>query len=108
MAESYAHAIANQHDKAQRSDISASLYGISSNNGLMQDLRDAYSATKEEYVKVWLSENRPYWLGNVTVRYDLQIQMWQQRGKKFEEAIHAFDGNQDLPSPESLGMPPMK
>jgi hexosaminidase len=108
MLESYAHAVANQHDKAQRSDISSSLYGISSNNGLMQDLRDAYSATKDEYVKVWLSENRPYWLGNVTVRYDLQIQMWQQRGKKFEEAIHAFDGNKDLPSAESLGVPSMK
>jgi hypothetical protein len=74
----------------------------------MQDLRDAYSATKEEYVKVWLSENRPYWLGNVTVRYDLQIQMWQQRGKKFEESIHAFDSNKDLPSAESLGMPSVK
>ncbi len=49
------------------------MYNISSNNGHMQDLRDAYSATKGEFAQVWLSENRPYWLDNVLVRYDLQL-----------------------------------
>jgi hypothetical protein len=105
MTQSYAQAIAGQHDKAQRSDISASLYGISSNNGEMQDLRDAYSAIKDEYARVWLGENRPYWLGNVLVRYDLQIQMWQQRGVRFAEVIRGFDSQKELPSAESLGMP---
>ena len=52
---------------------------ISGNNGRCQDLRDAYSAVKGEYSQVWLGENRPYWLNNVTVRYDLEIQKWQQR-----------------------------
>ena len=47
---------------------------ISSMNGRCQDLRDAYSAIKSEYSQVWLSENRPYWLNNVTVRYDLAIE----------------------------------
>ena len=54
---------------------------ISGNNGRCQDLRDAYSALKAEYSQVWLSENRPYWLNNVTVRYDLEIEKWQRRGR---------------------------
>ena len=105
MSQNYAKAIAGEHDKDQRSEIYGMLYGISSNNGSMQDLRDAYSATKDEYARVWHSENRPYWLANVLVRYDLQIQKWQQRGWQFEETIRNFDSHKDLPTVESLGLP---
>ena len=105
MAQAYARAFAGQHDKSQRSEIYGLLYGISSNNGNLQDLRDAYSAIRDEYSRVWLGENRPYWLGNVTARYDLQIQKWQQRGWRFDEVIRGFDAQKDLPSAESLGMP---
>jgi N-acetyl-beta-hexosaminidase len=105
MAQDYARAVSGQHDKDQRSEIYGLLYNISSNNGHMQDLRDAYSATKGEFARVWLSENRPYWLDNVLVRYDLQIQKWQQRGWRFAEVIGDFDNHKDLPTAESLGMP---
>jgi hexosaminidase len=107
MAQDYVRAVAGQHDKDQRSEIYGLLYNISSNNGHMQDLRDAYSATKGEFARVWLSENRPYWLDNVLVRYDLQIQKWQQRGWRFAEVIGDFDNHKDLPTAESLGMPPV-
>ena len=49
-----------------------------------------YSALKAEYSQVWLGENRPYWLNNVTVRYDLEIERWQRRGNQFETAIRAW------------------
>ena len=75
--------------------------------GRCQDLRDAYSATKTEYSQVWLGENRPYWLNNVTVRYDLRIEEWQRRGEHFLDAIQDFDDGKDLPSAASLGMPAM-
>ena len=106
MAQDYARAFAGQHDDKQRSEIYGLLYGISSNNGQMQDLRDAYSATKNEFAHVWLGENRPYWLDNVMVRYGLAAQMWQQRGWHFAEIIRGFDNHHDLPSAESLGIPP--
>jgi hypothetical protein len=108
MVQAYAKAVANQHDKSQRSDVSALLYSISDSNGHMQDLRDAYSAIKDEYARVWLGENRPYWLGNVLVRYDLQIQKWQERGWRFAEANRGFDAQKDLPAAESLGFPAAK
>jgi hypothetical protein len=68
-------------------------------------LRDAYSALKAEYSQVWLSENRPYWLNNVTVRYDLEIERWQRRGDLFLQAIRDRDNGKDLPAPESLELP---
>ncbi len=71
---------------AARGDRTACSSEISSNNGRCQDLRDAYSALKSEYSQVWLSENRPYWLNNVTVRYDLEIERWQRRGNQFATA----------------------
>ena len=108
MAQNYAQALADQHDKSQRSNVYGLLYGISSNNGAMQDLRDAYSAIEGEYARVWRGENREYWLNNVTVRYDLQAQQWQQRGWRLAEVIREFDAQKDLPSAESLGIPAAK
>ena len=105
IASAYAQAIVLQHDKAQRTAVSHMLEEISSMNGRCQDLRDGYSALKAEYSQVWLDENRPYWLNNVTVRYDLEIERWQRRGNQFETAIRAWHGGQDLLPASRLGLP---
>jgi len=101
----YAEALERQHDKAHSSETQNILDEISSMFGRCQDLRDAYSAVKGEYSQVWLGENRPYWLNNVTVRYDLQIELWQRRGDRFDEAIQEFYSGADLPGAAALGMP---
>ena len=105
MVSGYAMAVAGQHDKAQREKIDNLLDEISSMNGQCQDLRDAYSAIRGEYSQVWLGENRPYWLNNVTVRYDLAIQLWQKRGDRFQLALRARWDGKDLPAPASLDLP---
>ena len=105
IAAAYAKAVAQQHDKTQRDAINTLLNEISSDNGRCQDLRDAYSATKGEYSQVWLGENRPYWLNNVTVRFDLEIERWQQRAELFESAVRTWRDGQDLPPAASLGLP---
>jgi len=105
MAAAYAKAQAQQHDKTQQKITSLLLEEISSDNGRCQDLRDAYSATKGEYSEVWLGENRSYWLNNVTVRYDLVIELWQRRADQFEAATRAWGNGQDLPPAASLGLP---
>ena len=101
----YATVYPRQHDMDHSSVLRNMLDEISSNNGRCQDLRDAYSALKDEYREVWLSENRPYWLGNVLVRYDLEIQRWQQRGTSFAPYIDGFEDNKGLPPAEFFGMP---
>jgi hypothetical protein len=105
MVSNYAMAVAGQHDKAQKDKVENLIDEISSMNGLCQDLRDAYSAIRGEYSEVWLGENRPYWLSNVTVRYDLAIQMWQKRGDRFQQAIRDRWDGKDLPAPASLDLP---
>ena len=105
MAAAYSQAVAQQHDKTQRSATSRMLEEISSDNGSCQDLRDGYSALKAEYSQVWLGENRPYWLNNVTVRYDLEIELWQRRGNQFQTAVRPWHGGLDLPAAASLGLP---
>jgi hypothetical protein len=105
IAESYARAFENQKDKTMAKGIGNDLNEISSNNGRCQDLRDAYSAVKSEYSQVWLGENRPYWLNNVTVRYDLEIERWQRLGNRFQEGMRDWNQGRGLPSPASLGLP---
>ncbi len=105
IAAAYAQAVAQQHDKTQSSATNTLLSEISGANGRCQDLRDAYSALKSEYSQVWLAENRPYWLNNVTVRYDLEIERWQRRGDQFAAAIYGWQNGQDLPAPAALELP---
>jgi hexosaminidase len=105
IASSYAQAVAQQHDQTKHSVTNHLLDEISSNNGRCQDLRDAFSATKGEYSQVWLSENRPYWLNNVTVRYDLEIEKWQRRGELFSQAMRDWHNGKDLPPAVSLELP---
>ena len=105
IVDAYAKAVASQHDKLQRLATSNTLSEISGDNGRCQDLRDAYSLVKAEYSQVWLNENRPYWLNNVTVRYDLEIQKWQRRGAAFDEGMRDWGLGKDLPPASSLGLP---
>jgi hypothetical protein len=103
----YAEVLARQHDpaKAHNSETQNMLDEISSMFGRCQDLRDAYSASKSEYSQVWLSENRPYWLNNVTVRFDLRIEEWQKRGERFAAVTDDLVNNRELPSAAALGLP---
>jgi hexosaminidase len=105
MAQSYAQAVAQQHDKAKANATLGLLDDISSDNGRCQDLRDAYSAIRSEYAQVWLSENRPYWLNNVTVRYDVEIERWQRRADQIAESTRDWQNGKDLPAPSVLGRP---
>jgi hexosaminidase len=101
----YAQILSEQHDPAQHKTVNTLLDEISSNVGRCQDLLEAYSATKDEYSQVWLGENRPYWLNNVTVRYDLAIEQWQRRADAFHTATRGWYNGEDLPAPVALGMP---
>jgi hexosaminidase len=107
IADAYAEVLVRQHDpaKAHTWETHNMLDEISSMFGRCQDLRDAYSASKDEYSKVWLSENRPYWLGNVTVRYDLRIQEWQRRAERFAAVTKDLEKSKQLPSLAELGLP---
>ncbi len=105
MAQAYAEAYARRADGEHMTATQHILEGISSNNGRCQELRDGYSALENEYRQAWLAENRPFWLGNVLVRYDLSIQLWQQRAEKMQALMDAWGTTKTLPAAAEIGMP---
>jgi hexosaminidase len=105
IADAYAQALARPHDKEHDDDTQNILDEIAGNNGRCEDLRDAYSALKTEYSQVWLGENRPWWLNNVTVRYDIAIEEWQRRGIRIQTAAWDFGNGKPLPPASVLGIP---
>jgi hexosaminidase len=104
MVANYTKALASQHDEKRR-PTERLLEQIASMNGRMQDLRDGYSAIKGEYSQLWLAENRPYWLNNVTVRYDLAIELWQRRANLFADKTRDWGKDKPLPALAALEMP---
>ena len=106
MATAYAKAYALPDDGKHTTEKRELLYSITSMNGRCQDLRDGYSQLKELYRQLWLTENRPYWIDNVLVRYDLQIQKWQQRSDDLNTVINDWQRTKQLPAAEKVGIPP--
>jgi hypothetical protein len=105
MSEAYAKAYALKDDKKHETETRELLYSISSMNGRCQDLRDGYSMLKNLYRDTWLQENRPYWIDNVLVRYDLQIQKWQKRGDDVNTLIEEWHDTKTLPTAAEFGIP---
>jgi hexosaminidase len=106
MRSAYARAYTLRNDENHSTETRELLYSITSMNGRCQDLRDAYSMLKNLYRASWLAENRPYWLDNVLVRYDLQIQLWQKRGDDINTLINQWQDDKTLPTSEAAGIPP--
>jgi hexosaminidase len=72
--ELYSEAQANSSNPAAVRNI---LNRISSGNGLIQDMRDQTTLLRDMYQKLWLGENRPYFLGNILARYDEELGRWE-------------------------------
>ena len=79
--------------------------GITSAGNRIADIRDYYSAIRDEYAVVWMSSNRPYYLSNILARYDHTIQMWMDRTDKIRVAQRDYMATQVFPNPEAIGMP---
>ncbi|ADW71055.1 glycoside hydrolase family 20 zincin-like fold domain-containing protein [Granulicella tundricola] len=107
MKAAYAQAYQQKDDKKRETETRELLYSISSMNGRCQDLRDGYSMIKNLYRDSWLAENRPYWIDNVLVRYDLQIQLWERRGEDINALIDEWQSTKTLPRAEEAGIPPL-
>jgi hypothetical protein len=105
MRDTYAQAYAMSKDRTKNTATNNLLDSISSMNGRCQDLRDGYSLLKNLYRESWLAENRPYWLDNVMVRYDLRIQLWQKRGEDFDTLINTWQTTHILPAAAQAGIP---
>ena len=105
MEAAYAKAYAMRNDTSHETETRELLSSISSMYGRCQDLRDSYSMLKNLYRDSWLAENRPYWLDNVLVRYDLRIQLWQRRGEEIERLNQEWQQTKSLPTAHDADIP---
>lgn len=105
IAKSYLRLYEGQKDRAIAIHTSRDLWNLAGVNGLCEDLRDGYSYLRTRYSDVWLMENRPYALNNVTARYDIAVQLWIQRADKLLAARDQWHDDHTLPPPETIGIP---
>jgi hexosaminidase len=100
MSKYYWDAYLNMSD---RSRVRRDLNEITSINARLEDLRDATTRLRGLYSDLWLKENRPYWLGNVQVRYDNLTSLFQAKIQKVRAAEQQYRQDQVLPTPQEMG-----
>ncbi len=100
MSKYYWEAYLNMSDRAL---VNRNLNEISSVNARLEDLRDATTRLREHYRELWLKENRPYWLGNVLVRYDNLASLFQSKIQDVKSARQQYREQQTLPTPQQMG-----
>jgi hypothetical protein len=71
----YSQAQANATKSQEAGDILERIDGV---NGLLQDMRDQTSLLRAYYRKLWLAENLPYFLDNISLRYDDELERWEK------------------------------
>jgi len=96
----YWDAYLNQGDPER---VSADFEEMTAINARLEDLRDATTRLRGLYEKAWLRENRPYWLGNVLVRYDNLASEFQAKIVAMRDVQSTYWHNKTLPSPQQLG-----
>ena len=100
MSEAYWDAFMNMSDRRR---VERDLQALSSMNGDLQDLREGLTELRDEYAKRWRAENREYWLGNVTIRYDTMASAVQEKINEINVLEDNYSRLGQLPTPESLG-----
>jgi hypothetical protein len=105
VAAAYVRLYNGQKDQAISAHTSRDLWNLSGVNGLCEDLRDGYHYLETRYSGVWLRENRPFWLNNVTSRYDAAAELWTERSRRIAAARTQWQQSHTLPSPQEIGIP---
>jgi hypothetical protein len=85
-----------QANTANHRPIGNALYTIQSPNGLIEDMRNHTSALRAEYRKLWLEENIPYFLDNITLRYDSELLRWQEEAEHVARIRAEYDRTHHL------------
>ena len=72
----------------------------------LREMAEELSILKQKYRRLWLAENRPYWLDSVLARYDQAIINWLNKSKALHEAVRHYNASSILPDPETFGLGP--
>jgi hexosaminidase len=83
--------------------VNSDLSEIVGINARLMDMRDQTELLRAAYQDLWLKENRPYWLGNVLLRYDATALRIQNKIWEVGAARRQLRTTKQLPAPEQLG-----
>ena len=86
-----------QTGAAQNERVYGTLERIDGVNGLLQDMRDQTTLLRAHYSKLWLAENRPYFLDNILARYDEELQRWERAARQVDRARSTYRRPRGLP-----------
>lgn len=106
IASAYQRLYNEQQNPASAAHVSRDLWNLSGVNGICEDISQGYEYLRTRYSDAWLAENRPYWLDNVTARYDAAAQLWMQRANRLAAAREQWREHHTLPPPEQIGISP--
>lgn len=72
----------------------------------LREMTEELTILKENYRKLWLAENRPYWLDSVLARYDQAALNWLNKSRALAEAVRVYNWTSILPDPDEFGLGP--
>lgn len=72
----------------------------------LEEGKEASVELREQQERLWLEEDRPYWLGNVLARYDHDIGIWEERIDGFRRCLAEARLGRPLPAAQTLGFNP--
>ncbi|HEV7682426.1 MAG TPA: glycoside hydrolase family 20 zincin-like fold domain-containing protein [Pyrinomonadaceae bacterium] len=72
----------------------------------LREMTEELTILRESYRKLWLAENRPYWLDSILARYDQAAELWLTKSRTLAEAVRVYNSDSTLPPPEMFGLGP--
>lgn len=57
---------------------------------------------RDEYSRLWLQENRPYWLDKILTRYDNLARVYANKAEQLQKIWENYRAGATLPDPEAL------
>jgi len=77
--------------QAQASDPHAVHPALERINDLTDDMGHQTTLLRDLYQKLWLGDNRPYFLGNILARYDEELGRWEEAEKRIRHNRRIYD-----------------
>ena len=80
--------------QARSSDRNAARHNldrINDGNSLIQDMRGQTYILRDMYQKLWLGENRPYYLENILARYEEEERRWEGVSNRINQLRRIYD-----------------
>jgi hypothetical protein len=80
-----------QAQSSDRNAVHHILSRINGGNSLIQDMRGQTYILRDMYQKLWMGENRPYYLGNILARYDEEERRWEGASNRIDQLRRSYD-----------------